>query len=99
MDTKKGDAGGRAVRVRKAHVRPGGLKEHGGLRTPRFEEGCVSNQARQRRPICPIRPICPTATSKMTEAQGMGTVERRKAPNGEVPRPLRSFVSSWRPTP
>ena len=29
---------GRAVRVRKAHVRPGGLRGHGGLRTPRFWE-------------------------------------------------------------
>ena len=27
---------GRAVRARKAHVRPGGLKGHGGLRTPCF---------------------------------------------------------------
>ena len=27
----------------------------------------------------------------------MDTVERREAPNGEVPRPLRPFVSSWRP--
>ena len=26
------------MRVRKAHVRPGGLKGHGGLRTPRFGE-------------------------------------------------------------
>ena len=25
----------------------------------------------------------------------MGTVVRRNVPNGEVPRPLRSFVSSW----
>ena len=35
-------AQGRAVRVRKAHVRPGGLREHGGLRTPRFGEGALS---------------------------------------------------------
>ena len=26
----------------------------------------------------------------------MGTIVRRNAPNGEAPRPLRSFVSSWR---
>ena len=26
----------------------------------------------------------------------MGTVVRRNAPNGEVPRPLRPFVSSWK---
>ena len=39
-DTK--DGAGRAVRVRKAHVRPGGLREHGGLRTPRFGEGALS---------------------------------------------------------
>ena len=31
---------------------------------------------------------------EITETQGMGTVVRRCAPNGEVPRPLRSFVSS-----
>ena len=36
-------------------------------------------------------------TSQETpETQGMGTVVRRNAPNGEVPRPLRSLVSSWR---
>ena len=29
----------------------------------------------------------------------MGTVERRNAPNGEVPSPLRSFVSSWKTLP
>ena len=37
-DTKQA-AQGRAVRARKAHVRPGGLEGHGGLRTPRFGEG------------------------------------------------------------
>ncbi len=25
----------------------------------------------------------------------MGTVERPEGPNGEVPKPLRPFVSSW----
>ena len=33
---------GRAVRARKAHVRPEGLREHGGLRTPRFGEGATT---------------------------------------------------------
>ena len=32
----------------------------------------------------------------MTETQGMGTVVRPAGPNGEVPRPLRSFVSLWK---
>ena len=31
-----------------------------------------------------------------TETQGMGTVVRPAGPNGEVPRPLRPFVPSWR---
>ena len=31
-----------------------------------------------------------------TETQGMGTLVRPAGPNGEVPRPLRSFVSSWK---
>ena len=37
----KGDSTtlGRAVRARKAHVRPGGLRGHGGLRTPCFGGG------------------------------------------------------------
>ena len=35
-------------------------------------------------------------TPQSTETQGMGTGVRRNAPNGEAPRPLRSFVSSWR---
>ena len=39
---------------------------------------------------------CWTSSKKTLETQGMGTVVRRNAPNGEVPRPLRSFVSSWR---
>ena len=29
--------------------------------------------------------------TKATETQGMGTVVRRNAPNGEAPRPLRSL--------
>ena len=29
----------------------------------------------------------------------MGTVERPEGANGEVPRPLRSFVSSWETSP
>ena len=35
-------------------------------------------------------------SKKSTEAQGMGTVVRPAGPNGEVPSPLRSFVSSWK---
>ena len=38
-DTKGKRCKGWAVRARKAHVRPGGLWEHGGLRTPCFGEG------------------------------------------------------------
>ena len=34
-------------------------------------------------------------SKKTLETQGMGTLVRRNAPNGEVPRPLRSFVSLW----
>ena len=49
----------------------------------------------------PIRPIGPTASPSGTfqetpETQGMGTLERPEGPNGEVPSPLRSFVSSWK---
>ena len=32
------------------------------------------------------------------ETQGMGTVVSPEGANGEVPRPLRSFVSSWKST-
>ncbi len=40
----------RAVRARKAHVRPGGLREHGGLRTPRFggRDGFATPEDRER---------------------------------------------------
>ena len=34
---------------------------------------------------------------KTSGTQGPGTVERPAGPNGEVPGPLRPFVSSWRP--
>ena len=37
--TQRARRRGRAVRVRKAHVWPGGLKGHGGLRTPCFGFG------------------------------------------------------------
>ena len=60
---------------------------------------CVKRRSRRpSRPICPIRPTTsPMGASLETlETQGMGTVVRRNAPNGEAPRPLRSFVSSWR---
>ena len=36
------------------------------------------------------------AAGKTKEAQGLGTLVRCNAPNGEVPRPLRSFASSRR---
>ena len=39
------------------------------------------------------------ASRKTEEAQGMGTVVRPSGQNGEVPRPLRPFVSSWKLSP
>ena len=41
---------GRAVRARKVHVRPGGLKGHGGLRTPCFGFGKTTKGKRRREP-------------------------------------------------
>ena len=37
-----------------------------------------------------------TAFQETTGARGMGTLVRAGGPNGEVPRPLRNLVSSWR---
>ena len=39
----------------------------------------------------------PSVSANTSGTQGPGTVERPAGPNGEVPGPLRPFVSSWRP--
>ena len=39
----------------------------------------------------------PSVSANTSGTQGPGTVERPAGPNGEVPSPLRPFVSSWRP--
>ena len=39
----------------------------------------------------------PSVSTNTSGTQGPGTVERPAGPNGEVPGPLRPFVSSWRP--
>ena len=56
--------------------------------------GAISGEATER----PMEPEAFSAHScvfavpiSIIETQGMGTVVRRKAPNGEVPRPLRSL--------
>ena len=46
--TAKKTALGRAVRARKAHVRPGGLRGHGGLRTPCFGGGALTRPGERR---------------------------------------------------
>ena len=58
---------------------------------PSPRRGVPFSGARQR----PFLSVTPAFLGKHTEAQGMGTVMRRDAPNGEVPRPLRNLVSSW----
>ena len=39
----------------------------------------------------------PSVSANTSGTQGPGTAERPAGPNGEVPGPLRPFVSSWRP--
>ena len=61
---------GRAVRARKAHVRPGGLREHGGLRTPRFGGGVAlpPQRTENREQNAPegrwARPLCMSGVSR-----------------------------------
>ena len=98
------------MRAHKAHVRPGGLWEHGGLRTPRF--GNWESCGVSRRPSCPIWPIGPTAEfecfSQESHRKRKGWARQRaEGPNGRVllsnqpisesaGRSDRAPVSSWR---
>ena len=75
------------MRAHKAHVRPGGLWEHGGLRTPRF--GNWESCGVSRRPSCPICPIGPTAEfecfSQESHRKRKGWARQRaEGPNGRV---------------
>ena len=47
------------------------------------------------RHVCDVPSTMDDAFRKTKASQGMGTVERPVGPNGEVPRPLRSFVFLW----
>ena len=88
------DADGAAV----AEDLAGGLAAIGPARSVLRSPGRVSAPPLPGRGAAPhIQSSNFMDTSQETpETQGMGTVVRRNAPNGEVPRPLRSLVSSWR---
>ena len=55
------------------------------------EGGRAALENRERRTERPCGATGEGVFRKNIETQGMGTVERPEGPNGEVPRPLRSF--------